>query len=167
MMRLPARLLRSKAGLLLDISPGGTPQENAIVLSTYANVLMLPFPLPTASVHTAVLTHVLEYLAPELFFPWWDDLWRIMKPKGIVYVSGPYGGDDHHGWITDPAHRVRIVEQSFAWLDPRTPLYELHAAAGRRPPKPWHTLTTARVPASQDTISYNAMLQVQPLPTKG
>ena len=159
------KLIQSKAGVLLDVSLGGEPQKNSLLLSPRGDVRhdprRLPFPLPDRCVHTAVVTHVLEYLDPAQWFAWWDDLHRVMKPLGVVYVSGPYGGDDSQGWLSDPTHRTRVVEASFAWLDPRTPLYALHHTVGRKPPKPWHPLTTARVPGTQGTISYNVTLQAR------
>jgi hypothetical protein len=157
------KLLTKKKGLLLDISFGGTPQPRSVTLGPNGDIkhhpCSLPFPLPKASVHTAVVTHVLEYLPPEKFFAWWDEMWRVVQPEGLVYVSGPYGGDDSLGWLSDPTHRTRILEQSFAWLDPRTPLYAVHPSVGRKIPKPWWPLQLARVPGTEGTISYNCMLQ--------
>lgn len=164
-------LLKKKAGILLDISLGGTPQPNAVVMSPTGDLAhdprKVPFPLPNGVVHTAVVTHVLEYLEPDQFFAWFNELHRVMQPNGTVYLSGPYGGDESHGWLSDPAHRTRILEQSFAWLDPRTEMYALHANLGRSTPKPWWPLTLARVPGSHGTVSYNVCLQSQPLNGNG
>lgn len=160
--------MRAKAGVLLDISLGGTPQANSV---TFADLrqspLRLPWPLPDRTVHTAVVTHVLDYLTPEQFFPWWDELHRVMRPGGVVYASGPYGGDESVGWLSDPTHRTRIVEATFAWLDPRTPLYAEHAALKRAQPRPWHVLAQARVPGTLGTISYNCTLQAQAVAKNG
>lgn len=157
------KLLAKKKGVMLDISLGGTPQPRSVTLGPSGDIkhhpTKLPFPLPSAVVHTAVVTHVLEFLPPELFFKWWDELWRIVQPYGTVYVSGPYGGDESFGWLSDPTHRTRVIEQSFAWLDPRTPLYSLHQNIGRPTPKPWYPMQTSRVPGTHGTISYNVMLQ--------
>jgi hypothetical protein len=157
------RLITKKQGLMLDISLGGTPQPRSVTLGPKGDVKhdprKLPFPLPDSCVNTAVVTHVLEYLQPEKFFDWWDELWRVVQPFGTVYVSGPYGGDESHGWLSDPTHRTRVMEQSFAWLDPRTPLYALHPNLARKTPKPWWPLTLARVPGTEGTISYNCTLQ--------
>lgn len=155
--RALARLLAQKRGILLDVSLGGTPQPNAVVLSPSGDLQhdprRLPWPLPDGCVHTAVVTHVLEYLDPTQFFAWWDELWRVVRPHGHVYVSGPYGGDDSVGWVADPAHRVRVVEGSFSFLDPRTPFYARHQ------PKPWHAQTIARVPGPHGTIGYNVVME--------
>lgn len=158
-----AKVIRRKKGILLDISRGGKPQPRSVTMSPGGdlrhNPLIIPFPIPTGCVNTAVVTHVLEFLPPERFFDWWDELWRCMQPSGVCYVSGPYGGDESHGWLSDPTHRTRVLEQTFAWLDPRTPIYAEHKNLGRKFPLPWHPLSLARVPGTYGTISYNCMLQ--------
>lgn len=161
------KLINRKKGLLLDISLGGSPQPRSVTLSPTGDIkhwpTQVPFPLPDACVNTSVVTHVLEYLEPAQFFAWWDELWRVTQPDGVCYVSGPYGGDESHGWLSDPQHRTRVLESSFAWLDPRTPMYELHPSLGRALPRPWWPLQMARVPGTQGSISYNVMLAKQPM----
>jgi hypothetical protein len=157
------KVIARKKGILLDVSLGGEAQPRSVSLRIGGDIphvpTKLPFPLPDECVHTAVVTHVLEYLEPSSFFKWWDELWRVVQPSGIVYVSGPYGGDESCGWISDPMHRTRVIEQSFAWLDPRTPFYEVHDNLGRPRPKPWHPLALSRVPGAHGTLSYNVTLQ--------
>lgn len=162
-MRKPElkKLLDRKRGVLLDVSLGGKKQARS--LSLLADVghdpRTLPFPLPDACVHTAVVTHVVEFLDPSRLYAWFDELWRVMQPEGTVYMSGPYGGDQSDGWLSDPTHRTRIIESTFLWLDPRGPLYATeHANRNRPTPKPWLPQAIARVPGSQGTISYNAVL---------
>lgn len=165
------KLVTRKKGLLLDISLGGAPQERSVTLSPTGDIphnpTTLPFPLPDSCVNTAVITHVLEYVEPAKFFAWWDELWRVTQPGGICYVSGPYGGDDSQGWLSDPQHRTRVLEASFAWLDPRTPLYALHPTLGRPLPRPWWPLAMARQPGTQGSITYNVMLAKQPMNGNG
>ncbi len=160
-----AALLKKKKGVMLDISFGGTPQPRSVVMGPKGDVkhdpTTLPFPLPNACVHTAVVTHVLEYLPQGAFFAWFDELWRVMQPYGAVYLSGPYGGDESHGWLSDPNHKTRVLENTFTWLDPRTPMYAAHGEVGRKTPKPWWTLALSRVPGTESTISYNVILQKQ------
>lgn len=163
-----ARLVRKKAGALLDVSLGGTPQPNSITFAELkCSPLELPWPLPDRSIHTAVITHVLEFLEPAQWFPFWDEVHRVMRPGGIVYMSGPYGGDESLGWLSDPTHKTRVVEQSFAWLDPRTPFYSLNEARGRKQPKPWHPISLSRVPGTHGTISYNVAMAAQVLEKPG
>jgi len=163
--RRNTKLVTKRSGILLDICLGGTPQPNSVVMSPTGDVKhdprKLPFPLPDKCCHTVVVTHILEYLEPDQFFRWWDELHRIMRPGGAVYVSGPYGGDESQGWVSDPTHRTRVTEQSFAWLDPRLPFWPMHKELGRRTPKPWHTVAVARVPGAHGTISYNVTMQSQ------
>ena len=79
-----ASLVRKKSGILLDLSLGGTPQPNSV---TCAELRMDPrqveWPLPSHSVHTAVCTHVLEYVDPPRVWQWFDELHRVMRPGGI------------------------------------------------------------------------------------
>jgi len=164
MARDVKKLLKARRGLILDISFGGKPQARSVTLSPHGDIRhdprKTPLPIPTASVHTAVVTHVLEYLDPVTFYDWFDELHRIMLPDGLAYFSGPYGGDESWGWLSDPTHRVRVVEQTFAWLDPRLPFYEKHTECPRKKPKPWLTEGIARVPGAHGTYSYNAALRV-------
>ncbi len=157
------KLLSKKKGLMLDISFGGTPQPRSVTLGPTGDIkhspLKTPFPLPKECVNTSVVFHVLEFLPPEKFFDWFDELWRVTQPFGVAYVSGPYGGDESQGWLSDPTHKTRVLEQTFAWLDPRTPLYEKHKELGRKTPKPWWPLSLARVPGTQGTITYNCVMQ--------
>lgn len=161
------KLIANKSGIMLDISFGGTPQPNSVSLSPVGDIKRdprtLPLPLPDACVSTVVITHVLEYLDPQEWFQWWDELHRVMRPFAVAFVSGPYGGDESHGWLSDPTHRTRVIEQSFAWLDPNTPFYEMHATVGRPQPRPWTAVTMARVPGTHGTHSYNVQLQALPV----
>lgn len=156
------RLVKKKAGILLDVSLGGEPQPNSVSFQELkASPLKLPWPLPDQSVHTAIISHVCEFLEPGQWFRFWDEVHRVMRVGGIVYCSGPWGGDESQGWLSDPTHKTRVVEQSFAWLDNRLPFYQEHPKRGRPVPKPWHTLAIHRVPGENGTISYNATLQAQ------
>lgn len=160
-----AKLLKARSGVLLDVSRGGTPQENALTFKDLGrDPLALPWPLPDKCVHTAVVTHVLDYLPPEHFFSWMDELHRVMRTHCIVHGSGVYGGDDSAGWVSDPQHRTRVVESTFAWLDPRTPLYQLQKQErGRELPRPWHLAGFTRVPGTLGTIGYNfSLVAVEP-----
>ncbi len=156
------QLLQAKKGLLLDLSWGGVTQPRSVTLNPHGDIKQapttIPFKLPSNVVHTAVVTHVLEFLPPHDFFKWWDELWRVMQVQGTVYVSGPYGGDESQGWLSDPTHQTRIVEASFEWLDPQFPWYALHKDLGRPTPKPWFRATASRVPGAHGTISYNCAL---------
>jgi hypothetical protein len=152
-------LVKRKRGILLDVSLGGTPQAGSVTMADLKHdPRTLPYPLPNGVVHTAVVTHLLEFLEPSQFFAFWDEMHRLMRPHGMVYVSGPYGGDESFGWLSDPQHKTRVIEQSFAWLDPRMPFYALHKELGRPTPKPWHPLTLHRIPGAYNTVSYNVTL---------
>ena len=166
--RQAARLVKKKTGVLLDVSLGGTPQPNSVSFADLKHdPRKVPWPLPSHSVHTAVVTHVCEYLEPAQFFAWFNELHRVMRPGGICYLSGPYGGDESEGWLSDPMHKTRVVEATFAWLDARTPIYQLHPTLARPMPKPWHVMACARVPGTLGTISYNCTLRSAEVSTNG
>lgn len=159
-------LIESKKGILLDISFGGQPQARSVTYGPHGDVkrdpTLVPLALPTGCVNTVIVTHVLEYLQPQSFFAWFDELHRIMQPDGIAYFSGPYGGDESFGWITDPSHVTRVVEETFHWFDPATPFYELHQKhLSRKTPAPWKIMTSARVPGPNGTVSYNVTMQAK------
>lgn len=161
-----ATVLARKRGILLDLSLGGDPQPSSVTYRPRGGDLKgdprLPrLPLPTASVHTAVITHVLEYVDPADWWAWWNELHRVMRPFGIAFLSGPYGGDESQGWLSDPTHRVRVIEETFSWLDPVTPIYAVHDQLSRPRPRPWKVLTMARVPAPNGCFSYNVQLQAR------
>lgn len=167
-MKKRAAIVKKKSGILLDLSLGGTPQPNSVTCAELKmDPLKVPFPLPTASVHTAVVTHLCEFLEPQNFWKWFDELHRVMRLGGIVYMSGPYGGDDSQGWVSEPSHKVRIVEQTVAHLDPRLPFFNHHADVGRPQPKPWHVLQATRVPGVNGTTSYNFILASQAITKNG
>jgi hypothetical protein len=156
-------LVESKKGILLNISLGDRPIASKVTLGPRGDIpqspLVLPFNLPDACAHTCEVIHVLEYLPPAQFFAWWDELWRVMRVDGLVYVRGPYGGDESQGWLSDPTHQTRIVEASFAWLDPRLDFYALHAELGRPTPKPWEPQFIERRPGTQGSISYQCTIK--------
>lgn len=157
------QLVKKRSGILLDVSLGGEPQPNSVSFADLKrDPRKVPWPLPDRCCHTCVVTHVIDFLPPDQVFAWFNELHRVMRPGGVVYLSGPYGGDESIGWLSDPEHRTRIVEATFAWLDPRTPIYALHETLGRSTPKPWHVIAQARVPGTLGTISYNCTLQAQP-----
>jgi SAM-dependent methyltransferase len=162
MTRRHRALVQAKSGIKLDLSLGGQPDANAVTVADLKmDPLRIPFPVPDATVHTAVMVHLLEYLDPAQFFRWMDELHRVMRPGGLVFASGPYGGDESQGWLSDPTHRTRIIEQSFSWFDPRMPFYALHPSIGRPTPKPWHVLQARRAPGTHGTVSYEVILSAQ------
>ncbi len=159
-----SKLLARKAGITLDISYGNwEKQAHSVRLGPGGDIdrdpRIVPFPLPSGCATECAVTHVLEYLPPEHFFAFFDELHRVMRPNSILYVKGPYGGEDSMGWISDPTHQTRIVEATFSWLDPRTPLHPLQESErGRKPPMPWFVMGFWREPGTLGTVAYKAML---------
>jgi hypothetical protein len=154
------KVVKAKTGILLDVSLGGTAQPNSVTFADLkASPLKVPWPLKDGECHTAVVTHCLEFVEPTHIFRWFDELHRVMRPGGIVYLSGPYGGELGDGWLSDPSHRTRITERSFIWLDPRGPYWQNHADIGRQHPRPWQVLQATRAPGMNGTQTYNVVMK--------
>ena len=156
---LAVRALRAKRAILLDVSLTGPPQTHAVWLAPSGDVphdpRVLPWPLPSQCAHTAVVPHVLEYLDPATWDAWWTELHRVLRPKGRVYISGPYGGDLSVAWFDDPRHRMRITGEGLRHLDVRARTPEEQT----RPLPPWHVVSFTRLPVGGGRIHYNAILE--------
>lgn len=156
-----ATLLKQRRGIVLDVSLRGERQDGAVRLAppplgdVAHDPLVVPWPLPDQSVLTAVVTHVVEYVAPRDLWAWFGELHRVCRPGAKVYLSGPYGGEEAWGWLADPLHLTRITSAALEHLDPRVPRYQHYR------PAPFHVRTFTRVPGA-DGVAYNAILEVQP-----
>ena len=76
-----------------------------------------PWPWQDASVDEIVAKDLLEHL--EDFMPAMNELHRILKPGGTVYVTVPYWNSvSRHG---DPTHRRGFHEITFQFFNPQSP----------------------------------------------
>lgn len=158
--------VRRARGILLDVSLDGPRQEGCVLLRPDGDLrhdpLVVPWPLEDQVVLTAVVTKVLEYVEPgppanPTWVRWMNELHRVMRPKGKVYLSGVWGGDEGRwAWEADPCHRIRVTSPMLDHLDPRTDRY------ARYRPRPWHVHSVTRVPWHGGVIAYNAILEAQP-----
>lgn len=154
---------RRARGVLLDISLTGPRQEGPFLLLRPGGEIDVDprrtttWPLESASVLTAVVSGVVEQVDRDQWFDWWNELHRVCKPKAKVYLSGPYGGEENWGFLSDPRNRIRVIESTLETLDPRSPFY-----AADQAPNPWFCLTFTRVPAPHGQVGYNAILEPQP-----
>jgi len=89
---------RKKEGYLnVDINPDVKPD-------LVCNVFALPLPFPSGTVDEIHARHVIEHLPQEMFMPWMEEIWRILKPNGLFEIIAPhassmYGyGNPFHYW---------------------------------------------------------------------
>lgn len=76
-------------------------------------------PLPDHSVDVAVAHHVLEHIGRQGetgdWFFFWEDLYRVLKPGGLVRFWSPLASSTW-AWA-DPSHTRALSPESFVFLD--------------------------------------------------
>jgi SAM-dependent methyltransferase len=77
-----------------------------------------PIPLPTDSVDIVLAWHVLEHIGQQGesagWFKAWEELYRVLKPSGLLYGESPYY-TSIWAW-SDPTHTRVISEHSFVFF---------------------------------------------------
>lgn len=78
------------------------------------NLNIIPWPWASDSIDEIKLYDVLEHL--DDFMLAIQEVWRILKPGGRVYVSVPY----YNSWsfAADPTHKKGFHELTFRFFDP-------------------------------------------------
>lgn len=76
-------------------------------------------PLPDHSFHRAVAIHVLEHIGRQgytkVWFAFWEELYRVLKPNGELYFESPLYSSV---WCwADPGHARALSPQSFLYFD--------------------------------------------------
>ncbi len=79
----------------------------------------LPWPWEDSLVEEIVMHHVLEHLgqAPKVFLGVIKELYRVMKPGGVLQIIVPHSRSD--GYLIDPTHVRPITPQLFDLLSKR------------------------------------------------
>ncbi|MGI9298589.1 MAG: class I SAM-dependent methyltransferase [Gammaproteobacteria bacterium] len=124
-------------GIMLDIGCGGSKNEGWIGIDKRPlsgvdiihDLEVFPYPLPDECAHIILASHILEHIKPWLSLDIMNELWRIMKPEGQLYIIVPYAGS--HGYYQDPTHCNPWNESTLEYFDPDYPLYGIYL------PKPW------------------------------
>ena len=75
-----------------------------------------PWPWPDNSVDEIKIHDVLEHLND--FILAMEEIWRVLKPGGMVYISVPY----YNSWsfAADPTHKRGFHEITFRFFDPES-----------------------------------------------
>ena len=85
-----------------------------------------PWPLADNSFDVALAAHIVEHIPHSVtregvpvsdhggWWAWWDEMARVLKPGGVVYVLAPYGWSV--GALIDPTHTRAILWESFGYF---------------------------------------------------
>lgn len=84
------------------------------------NLLEFPWPFEESSVSHVFCSHFVEHIPHgdgpvDLFFQFFDELWRVMEPDGEATFIHPYCWSSRA--FQDPTHRRFINETTWLYLD--------------------------------------------------
>jgi SAM-dependent methyltransferase len=89
----------------------------------------LPWPFAANTFDRIIMSHVMEHIYPGKSVDVMDEMWRVMKPGGILMLAMPYAGSFGH--YQDPTHIKPWNEATCHYFDPDMALYQVYQ------PKPW------------------------------
>ena len=134
-----ANLLKKKQQLWLDVGAGPHPQPGCITMDkrkldgidVVHDAEEFPYPFADQTFSRIILSHVMEHLKPWLALDIMNELWRIMKPEGVLMLAMPYPNST--GFWQDPTHIKSWNEATPCYFDPQhgSGLYGIYK------PKPW------------------------------
>jgi predicted O-methyltransferase YrrM len=132
-----AKMGEVKRGTLLDVGCRDRKESNFTGINgrhfegvdIVHNLETFPYPFGDESCLTIKAAHVVEHIKPWLVFDWFNEMWRLLVPKGQLAVSAPFANSQ--GFFNDPTHITYINEATFQHLDPNYSLYKQHE------PLPW------------------------------
>ena len=136
-MKSGSRKLKSKAQLWLDVGCGEFKKPDCVGMDVRRvkgvdvvhDCEVVPWPFAGDTFTRVIMSHLVEHLKPWLIINIMDEVWRILKPGGILMLAMPYAGSFGH-W-QDPTHIRPWNEATATYFDPDKPLYGIYK------PKPW------------------------------
>ncbi len=129
--------LREASQVWLDAGCGDNKQAGCIGMDrrkrdgvdVVHDIEVVPWPFKDATFNRIVMSHIMEHLKPWLVVDIMDEMWRVMKPGGILMMVMPY--PTSHGFYQDPTHIKSWNETTPRYFDPECELYKIYN------PKPW------------------------------
>ena len=88
-----------------------------------------PWPIQKNSADRIIIFHVLEHLND--FLQAMEEIYRILKPEGIVEIRVPHFGSSA-AW-TDPTHKHAFGVGTFFYFDPSHPFYGFYGKSPKWP----------------------------------
>ena len=95
------------------------------------NVQKFPWPVPSHSIQIVKVSHLWEHLEPKYRFAFMDEVWRVIRPEGQLWLSAPHAGSPLEA--AHPAHYMCPNSMTFQFFDPDYHLYH----ASERKSRPW------------------------------
>jgi hypothetical protein len=129
MQKTNRKLFDRMAGVKLDVGCGPFKQKGCIGIDRVKlpgvdivhDLQRFPWPIPSNVCAMIVMSHVWEHIEPKYRSRTMDELWRIIRPDGQLFISAPYAGTllaNSH-----PEHYLCPTELTFTFYDPGYPLY--------------------------------------------
>jgi hypothetical protein len=131
-------LFEKSKGVRIDFGCGESKSEGWIGVDRrkvkgvdiVQDLQLTPWPdIPSDICITGVLCHVYEHIEPKYRLEVMDEIWRVMKVGGQLFISAPYATS--MGAFQDPTHYPCPNEATFQYFDPKFPLYNVYKV------KPW------------------------------
>jgi SAM-dependent methyltransferase len=140
MSKMNKELFKKAAGVNLDVGCGHNKQPGFLGMDMmdHENVDIIhdiqefPWPVPDNICARILLSHVWEHVEPKYRFQLMEELWRIIRHDGELFIACPYAGSA--GEAAHPAHYMCPNDVTFQFFDPSFRLY--HACSYKKP-LPW------------------------------
>ena len=137
-------LLTNMMAIKLDVGCGYNKQKGFVGIDQYPregvdivhDIQDFPWPIPDNICSTILLSHVWEHVEPKYRFQLMDELWRIIKHDGQLFISSPHDGSFLAA--AHPAHYMCPNHATFQFFDPD---FHLYKCCDNPDQKPWKILT--------------------------
>jgi predicted SAM-dependent methyltransferase len=129
MARTNEKLFAAMSGVKLDVGCGRNKQPGCIGIDFVKlpgvdivhDLQMFPWPVPDHVCTMIVMSHVWEHIEPKYRGRLMEELWRVIRYDGQLFIAAPYAGTflAH----AHPEHYMCPNEATFTFYDPNYPLY--------------------------------------------
>lgn len=134
------KIFSKMSGCCLDVGCGLFKQKGFVGLDQVPHknvdiqhdIQEFPWPVPDSICHKILLSHVWEHVEPKYRFQLMDELWRIIRYDGQLFIACPYAGSFLE--YAHPAHYNCPNEATFQFFDP---VFRLWHSCSYKKPLPW------------------------------
>lgn len=134
------QLFSHMAGVKLDVGCGPNKQQGCIGIDRIKlpgvdivhDIQEFPWPVPDNVCTMIVMSHLWEHIEPKYRFRLMDELWRIIRWDGQLFIAAPYA----NSFLANahPEHYLCPNEATFQFFDPD---YTLYMTGAYGMVKPW------------------------------